>query len=256
VLRFEAWKGGPRQQAVFWDHWEDKMNNMELAGALVTAPSAAFADLKEKPRFWFPLLTVCLTTAAIFIWYYSIVDIEWLRDRLLSANPRMDQMTDQQREAAAKFMSANFLMWSSVASIVITIPIMRALEAVYFTLAGNVANVRYKFEHWFSLACWTGLPHVIGTAAMVVYLLTANTNQISNEELSLLSLNELFFHKSMTEPGFALLSSITLIHPWVWWLTVLGVRVWSGRSWLFSSVFALLPVVILYGAWAAWAFVR
>ena len=89
---------------------------------------------------------------------------------------------------------------------------------------------------------------------MVVYLLTANTNQISNEELSLLSLNELFFNKQMTDKGFALLSSLTLIHPWVWWLTVLGVRVWSGRSWLFSTFLALAPIVVLYGGWALWAF--
>jgi hypothetical protein len=230
------------------------MNNMELVGALVTSPSKAFADLKEKPRFWFPLLTVCLTTAAIFIWYYSIVDFEWLKDRLFSANPRMGKMTEQQRDQAMKMMSANFLMWSSVISIVVTIPIMRALEALYFTLAGNVANVRYKFEHWFALACWTGLPHLIGTAAMAVLLLTTSTNQVSNEELSLLSLNELFFNKGMTDKGFALLSSLTLIHPWAWWLTVLGVRVWSGRSWLFASVFALTPIVLMYGAWAVWAF--
>jgi hypothetical protein len=64
----------------------------------------------------------------------------------------------------------------------------------------------------------------------------------------------LFFHKSMNERGFALLSSLTVIHPWVWWLSVLGVRVWSGKSWLFSSLFALTPIVIMYGGWAAWAF--
>jgi hypothetical protein len=231
-----------------------QMKNMEMTSALVTSPSAAFAELKEHPRFWFPLLVVCLTTAAIFIWYYSIVDIEWLKDRLFSANTGSNNMTEQQREQAARFMSANVLMWSSVVSIVVTIPILRALESVYFTLAGNVANVRYSFKHWFALSCWTGLPHVIGTLAMVAYLLTAKTNQISNEELSLLSLNELFFHKQLTESGFTLLSSLTLIHPWVWWLTALGVRIWSGRSWLFSSVFALAPFVVVYGAWALWSF--
>ena len=230
------------------------MNNMELSTALVTSPSAAFAELKERPRFWFPLLVVCLTTAAIFIWYYSIVDIEWLKDRLFSANPRMDNMTEEQRERAMGFMSANILMWSSVLSIVVMIPVMRALESTYFSIAGNIVNVRYTFKHWFALSCWTGLPHVIGTLAMAVYLLTAKTNQISNEELSLLSFNELFFHKQMLDPGFTLLSSLTLIHPWVWWLTALGVRVWSGRSWLFSSVFALLPIIVVYGVWALWAF--
>jgi hypothetical protein len=29
-----------------------------------------------------------------------------------------------------------------------------------------------------------------------------------------------------------------------------GVRTWSGRSWLFSCIFALLPYVLIYGIWA------
>jgi hypothetical protein len=29
------------------------------------------------------------------------------------------------------------------------------------------------------------------------------------------------------------------------------VRLWSGRSWTFSAIFALLPVVVGYGTWAA-----
>jgi hypothetical protein len=85
-------------------------------------------------------------------------------------------------------------------------------------------------------------------------VLTATSNQVAYEEVSVLSLNELFFNKSVTDKGFTLLSSLTLIHPWAWWLTVVGVRVWSGRSWQFSSVFALAPIVLVYGGWALWAF--
>lgn len=233
------------------------MNNMELAGAIVTSPSAAFAELKDKPRFIVPLVVLCVTTAAILFWYYSFVDFDWFKDRLISANPNVGRMTEQQREQAAKAMarmSPNIIMWTSVISVLIMIPAMRALQAVYFLLAGNVVNVRFKFEQWFALSCWTSLPIVITTASMAVYLLTAGTNQIGYEEVSLLSLNELFFHKTMQDKGFTLWSSLTVLHPWMWWLTVLGVRLWSGRSWLFSSVFALAPVVLIYGAWAAWAY--
>jgi hypothetical protein len=125
---------------------------------------------------------------------------------------------------------------------------------MYLTLAGNIFNVRLKFQQWFALSCWTALPHLIGVVAMAAYLLTAQSNQIGNDELSVLSLNELFFNKSVTDKGFAFLSSLTLLHPWAWWLTVVGVRAWSGRSWLFSSVFALTPIVLIYGGWALWAF--
>jgi hypothetical protein len=225
---------------------------MELAGGLVTSPSTIFPTLKHEPRIWFPLLAVCLAIAAVLLWYYSIVDIEWLQDRILSGNSRTAEMTEQQRVQAIKFMSAKLLMGSSLIGGVITILVMRALEATYFTLAGNIVNVRHSFQQWLALSCWTSLPHLVATAVMALYLLTASTNQLGYEELSLLSFNELFFHKSMDEPGFTLLSSLTVMHPWSWWLTVLGVRIWSGRSWLFASVFALAPIVLIYGVWALW----
>ncbi len=230
------------------------MNNMELTAALVTSPTAAFAELKERPRFWFPLLTVILSTVAVLFWYYRIVDFDWLIDRMLSANPRMSQMSGQQQAQAMAMMKPGFLMWSSIISVIIYLAAARLLEGLYFLVAGNVTNTRHTYKHWLALACWTGLPHVIGAAGMVVYLLTAGTNQISNEELSLLSLNELFFHVPPGSKGYMLLASLTVIHPWVWWLTALGVRVWTGRSWLFSTLFALLPAILIYGVWALVAF--
>ena len=73
------------------------MNNMEMTTALVTSPSAAFADLKEKPKFWFPLLAVLLSTVAVLVWYYNFVDFDWLIDRMMSADTRTQQMPEDQR---------------------------------------------------------------------------------------------------------------------------------------------------------------
>lgn len=192
------------------------MNNMELTGALVTAPSRAFEQLKEKPRFLFPLLVIVLSTVAVLFWYYRIVDFEWLTDRMLSANPQMSRMSEQEREAAMKMMSPGIIMWSSLISAMVVVVVIHVIEALYFLLAGSVANVRHTFMQWFSLSCWTALPHVIGTISMAVFLLTSGTNQIGNEELNLLSLNELIFHVPLGGKGYVLLSSLTLLHPWVW----------------------------------------
>jgi|JRYD01.1.fsa_nt_gb hypothetical protein len=230
------------------------MNNMELTSALVTAPTKAFENLKEKPRFLFPLLVLVLSTLAVMFWYYRIVDFDWLIDRMLSANPQMSRMSEQEREAAMKMMSPGVIMWSSLIGVVAALVIARVVETLYYLLAGSVTNVRYSFKQWFSLSCWTALPAVIGTLSMAVFLLTSGNNQISNEELNLLSLNELIFHVPFGGKGYVLLSSLTLLHPWIWWLTVLGVRTWTGRSWLFSSLFVLTPIVLLYGGWALWAF--
>jgi hypothetical protein len=95
------------------------------------------------------------------------------------------------------------------------------------------------------------LPSLLGILASAALLLASDTHQIDNGELAVLSLNELFFHVPFGGKGHTLLTTLTILHPWMWWLTALGVRVWTGRSWTFSALFALLPVVVGYGAWAA-----
>lgn len=230
------------------------MNNMELTTAIITSPGSAFASLKEKPKFWFPLLAVLLSTVAVFVWYYAVVDIDWLVDRMMSANPNAAQMTEEQRAQGAAMMRPAFLMISSIISVFVFVAAARLLEALYFLIAGNITNVRFSYKHWFALSCWSVLPQVITALSMAAYLMVSGSTQIAQEELSVLSLNELFFHVPFGGKGYLLLSSITLIQPWCWWLTALGVRVWSGRSWLFSTIFGLLPVFLIYGVWALFAF--
>ena len=226
------------------------MKDLALAWAMLTAPTAAFNELRERPRSLLPLLLILVGTVGVLAWYYAMVDIDWLADRLMDATPRTRNLPEAERTKAMAVMNRPFLMGSSVIGAAIVLLLMRVGEAAYFSLAGKITNVQYSFRHWFALACWTAIPQFLTVLLMVGYLLLSPTNQISNEELQLLSLNELFFHRTMGEPGYALLSNLTLLTPWVWLLTVIGVRIWSGRSWVFSTVFALLPEALIYGIWS------
>ncbi len=78
-------------------------------------------------------------------------------------------------------------------------------------------------------------------------LATTTSTQFDDAELKVLSLNALFFHRAFGEPGYALLSAIGLPELLAMYLSVLGVRVWSGRSWIFSAIFTLLPAAVILG---------
>jgi hypothetical protein len=133
----------------------------------------------------------------------------------------------------------------------VAVAAIKLLEALYYSLAGKITNVERSFRHWLALASWSSLPSLLGVVASAALLLATDTNQIDTGALAALSLNELFFHVSLNGKGYTLLTTLTLLHPWMWWLTALSVRLWSGRSWTFSAIFALLPVVVGYGTWAA-----
>lgn len=230
------------------------MNNGQLLGAIFTSPGAALQELRERPRSLLPLLLVLFGTVAGLVWYYGIVDIDWLREHIVDSNANMRNMPAAQREKAMAGMTRPIMLVSSAVGAIIVILLIRTVEAGYYSLAGKITNVQYSFRHWFALSCWTSMPHLLGVLVTMGYLLLAPTNQLSNEEVQLLSLNELFFHRTAGQPGFMLLSSITILSPWAWALTVLGIKIWSSRSWLFSVLFGLLPAILIYGGWALFAF--
>lgn len=230
------------------------MTNMELVGLLATSPRTAFAELEKQPVFWFPLLLTALGTAGMLFWFYSIVDLPWLMETTLRATPQGANLSDEQVEQMATATSRNLVLWSSTIGGLFGLVVIRLLEATYYTIAGNVTNVQRTFKQWFALSCWTGLPHLISIIPAIVLLLLTDTTQIRAEALQPLSLNELFFHREMGQPGYSLLSNLSILHPVVWALSAIGVQVWSGRSWLFSAVFALLPAAIFFGGWAIIAF--
>jgi len=230
------------------------MNNLALSVALATAPSSAFVELRERPRFWFPLLLVVLTTAGLTYWYYSMVDIEWLKDLMSSTDPSFQKMSEDERAAAMAMFGRNMLLWSSVISMFIIIPVVLLLEALYLLVAAKITKLSFGFKHWFALACWTSLPMLLTTVVAAILLILSENSQVAPSVMAPLSLNELLFHVPAGGPGYTLLESLGIPAFLSWALMMIGVRTWSQRSWAFSAILTLLPWVVIYGLWAFFAF--
>ncbi|HEY5809365.1 MAG TPA: YIP1 family protein [Povalibacter sp.] len=230
------------------------MNNLDLSVALATAPSSAFEELRERPRFWFPLLLLVASTAAMSWWYYSIVDIEWFKDAMVSNDPNMQKLPEAERAAAMSMLTRTTLLWSSVAGAIVALPIVLLLWALYLRLAAKVTKLPQRFKHWFALSCWTTLPVLLSTVVGAIFLIMSDTPQVSPSVLQPLSLNELLLHRPIGSPGYSLFESLGIPLVLGSILMIIGVRVWSQRSWVFSGIFTLLPTVVIYGIWAFVAF--
>jgi hypothetical protein len=234
---------------------EHNMNDLTLAGTLITSPGAAFAELRERPRFWLPLIALILALAIQQFWYYSIVDFAWLKDHMFGGNERFDSMTPEQRERAMSMMSHSVMMWSSVISVAVVMPIVLALISAYYLLAGKVTNVQYTFKQWFSFSSWCSVPMLVGIAASYAILAMQGANaQIGPSELQVLSANELFFQLPPSHSGAQMLMQLNPMTIWTWVIGIIGDKVWSKRTWVFSATFVMLPSVLIYGVWALIAF--
>jgi hypothetical protein len=230
------------------------MNNIALTVALATAPSSAFAELRERPRFWFPLLLVILTTAGLVYWYYSVVDVEWFKATVLSVDPALQRMSEEQRTAAMGMYTRNTLLWGSLIFTLVFIPILYLLQALYLLLAGKVTKLSPGFKHWFALTSWGSLPALLGSVVSAILLIMSDSPQVPPGTMQPLSLNELLIHVPPGGPGYTLLGILGIPTFLSWALMIIGVRTWSRRSWAFSAVYVLLPMVLVYGIWAFFAF--
>jgi hypothetical protein len=230
------------------------MNNLALSASLATAPSSAFEELRERPRFWFPLLLLVASTAAIVYWYYSMVDMEWLKDAMFSNDPSMQKLPEAERATAMSMLSRNTMLWGSVISAIFILPIFFLLQSLYLLLAAKVTKLPQGFKHWFALSCWSALPLLLSTVVAALLLIISDTTQVSPSVMQPLSINELVLQRPMGSPGYTLFESLSIPSVLGWILMIIGVRVWSQRSWTFSAIFIVLPLVILYGIWSAFAF--
>lgn len=227
------------------------MNNIALAVSLPTTPSNVFAELRERPRFWFPLLLMVFATAAVSYWYHSTVDVEWLKSLLVANN---SHMSDEQSAAALNMITRTTLVWSSLVGTFIIIPVIFLFHSLILLLTAKVTKAPLGFKYWFTMVCWSSLPALIGIVVGAILLALSDTTQINPGVLQALSLNELLFHRPEGTPGKALLDTLSIPAFLSWALMIIGVKTWSQRSWEFSTAFVLVPLAVIFGLWAFIAF--
>jgi hypothetical protein len=232
------------------------MTNMSLARLLLTEPRRFFAELAESPRYALPMWLIVLSTCGLTFWFYSVVNTEWLIEQSIANNPRSASMTEAQRDAAARFMTPAMLTWGGMVSTLVIIFLLRVLETLYYRIVGRFTAVRRSFRQWFAFAWWTATPTLIGVIPSVLLLMLTPAAQVDVGALAPLSLNELFFHKRIGEPNYQALESISLVMLLSLALAAFGVKLWSGRSWLFSLLFIFTVPVLLTGALVAQEMMR
>lgn len=218
---------------------------LTYAGAAVRmllAPQAALMNLRERPTFWFPLAAVVLGTALSSVLYFCRVDFEWLLQ---------EQAHSLGGGSSSQFTSRTAATLVTLSATAVGIPVLRVIQALYFQLAGRLLSIKLTFRHWFSLACWSNLPLLLTLPAFVGALFMYPNGQVLQQTLEILSLNNLLFGFGADDPLFELVSALTVLHPWAWWLAAMGIQLWTGLSLATSVLVVLLPKGIVYGGWAA-----
>lgn len=208
-------------------------------------PSKVFAELKEKPTFWLPLILVAVASVAMVLMYYMKVDGQWYIDHMMLAMGS-DRSAAELEQIRKSMPGAQTMGYFGALSAVIGLVIVSLLYALYFMLAGKIAGVATSFKHGLSLTCWSNMPTLLGAIVAIIGVLMM-TPQTTIESLMLANIDPLLVQLPVDNPWSALAKSFSLLSIWVWFLLALGWRTWTRSGWLQAIIVAILPSVVIYG---------
>jgi hypothetical protein len=213
---------------------------------IFTAPSVAFAAIKERPNPWLPLLIAVVGYCVVSFVYLQVVDLPWLMDRQLA---QAGNLTDEQRaqgvEAALRISPTVYGAIGAVSTSISIVAIF-ALVALYLTGVSFATNDGVKFRQWFAMIVWSTMPVVFGLLATFVNLLVNDARFLPQEQLNPLSLGQLLAIDSEGTPIVQrILLSLDVTTMWGIVLQVIGYQVFTQRSIVRAAVVVLGPLAVL-----------
>lgn len=217
---------------------------------IVASPGKALDEIKQHTAWlWWPLLITLLLASGLMAYYYNWVDFPWLVEETIRQIPAENRA--ESAEMIRSFMQPGRSMWTTVIAIVIMSFVIYAIQSVYLHLANKlITGSEIGYGQWFSFSVWTTFVGIFGALAAFVVIFTADSNQLSQQSLQVLSMNSLFVHASAGDPWFTWASSLTLVHFWTLFLMSIGFARWTGAAMVKSTIIACLPWVLIFGIWA------
>jgi len=217
---------------------------------IVASPGKALDEIKQHTSWlWWPLLITILLTSGLFMYYYNWVDFPWLVEETIRQIPAENRA--EAADSVRQIMQPGRSMWMTVVVIVVMSFVIYTIQATYLHLANKIfTSVEIGFGSWFSFTVWTGFVSVFGSLAGFAAILMADSNQLSTQGLTVLSMNALLVHSTPADPWFTWANSLTLINFWTFFLMSIGFARWTDTALLKSTIIAVLPWVLVFGIWA------
>lgn len=214
---------------------------------ILLEPQSSWAALKEKTHWWLPLVAV-LVFGVLMNWlYYQNVDSEWLVQQMVAAN---ESLTPEQRHQQQQVLTGDMMMYGAIGGMLIGMPIILAIFALYYFLVGKIIGTEQRFGQWYGFVCWTSIPVLISFLISILLIVLSDDGQISVDVLQPTSINYLLTNLPMGHPWQGIASQVSLLLLWQLFIGVVGYKVWTERSTATSTIIVTLPTVLIYGIWA------
>jgi hypothetical protein len=210
-------------------------------------PAKVFTAEKDKPTFLLPMAIMVALSVAMILAYYLRVDPVWFQD--FSLTMMGQEMTPAEIAQAKQFMpGAKVQGYIGAAGTLIFVPIVYAVFALYYFLAGKIAGAGLSYKHSLSLTTWAAMPTALGALIGTIGALTMEP-QTPLHAISLTRIDPLLVQLPFDHDLSTLAKGFDLLGFWAIALGAIGWKTFTRSGWGSAVFVAALPSVLIYGIW-------
>ena len=234
-----------------------RVSTWHLTKLFFVNPRRAFLELAETPRFALPFFLLLLGRVVQVHWYFSAVDIGWLKQQLI---PTITQPNGQQRALDLSMITRDTLDVSACLSVAVSSGLVVLGFTLYLYVMGKILQSKeseeseHSFRQWLAFSSWSSLPQILVLIPQYTAMGLIDLTHEDVNSLDPLSLNALFFQLGPADPAYRLLSNLTLLIFVQLVFAAVGLQAWYKKSFSVSLAVAAAPALVLYGAWALYVF--
>ena len=210
-------------------------------------PKRTFADIAERPRWLVPTLLVIVSGLALIYLFNRHVGWESYLHRIMDNNPRVQQLSPEQRQNAINFQLRIVPITSYAGGVLGVLIVFFAGGGIIFGIVKGLLGVPMRFAQVFAIMAYAWLPRVIyaGLSIVVMFLKNPEDFDLQNSFAS----NPGAFMDPDTSSKFlyTLASQMDLFSIWVILLIATGLKAAGGKRITFGgALFSVLLPWLVY----------
>ncbi|QWV04740.1 YIP1 family protein [uncultured Pseudoalteromonas sp.] len=236
------------------------MKSSNVMTALVDifiSPSKAFNGLKEAKGWSFVafILLAGILAASMFA-FYNKADPQFLIDQQVAAASVDATIAEQKMIRQSMEQTIDMQVWFAMFGGIIGLAVINALMAGYYLFVSKQdPEANYGYGAWYGFGIWTMMPMIISSLGLLILVLTASTDQISQSLFNYASINQLLIGLEIGHPFYTLLESLNIFSIWGIFIAAIGLKSWTNFTFNKALLFAALPSIVIYGIWTVIALV-
>ncbi len=205
------------------------------------SPKAAFADIVARPRFYVPIILVCIASLCFIFLFSQHVGFDRLIQQSLDQNPRTQSMTGEQREQAVRM---GMTIGRSIAFVTaVTAPPVSVLviAAVLMFIANSMLGSQLRYGQMAAITAYAMLTSLVSVVLSIIVMFVRNPEDFDIKNPLAFNVGAFLNADSTPKWLVSFATSIDLFSFWTMALIATGIVV-ASRKLAFSK--ALIAVII------------